>query len=160
MVKAKKDKTGLLVRLSALAFLGLCGRTAAAQALNCPQPLLFGAVINCGTSNTVVLTPGNNRTVNGCLTAGGAPFANARCIATQNSPDSIQVSIPAPTYILSAGPNTMKINNFDIVVTGNGPAYTSTTLVFTVPIGATLNVKANQPAGSYTGSFTVNANFP
>jgi hypothetical protein len=151
----------LLVQLSAVAFAALFGGASRAlgQSLSCPQPLLFGDIVTCATGNTVVVTPGNSRTVNGCLTPGGAPFARGRCIGTQGAPlRPMQISVAASTYTISAGANTMTINNFDIVTTGNGRVFTSTAFFVSIPIGATLNIDAGQATGTYSGSFTVNAN--
>src|SRR5690606_18875564 len=136
MIKAAgKLKPQLLVKLSTLALLSLGGRTAVAQTVFCPQPLLFGDIITCATGNTVVLTPGNTRTVNGCLTGGGAPFSSARCIVTQGAPQPLQFSVAAQTYTLNAGPNTLTINNFDVFATGNGRVFaTSSAFILTIPI--------------------------
>lgn len=156
MLKKKKtNHSKTIVSLSMVAMLSLLSDKPAKAGLvnfSCPQPLLFGGFTACSTGpNTVVLSPGGGRAVGGCLTAGGAPFANAVCNVVQDGlPRPVVFNVTAATRTLTAGANTMTYNNFNFVGTATG-------FFVSIPIGATLNVSASQPGGTYTGSFVMNA---
>lgn len=155
----KRLKARLMVGLSVLAMAAALPEEAAAQiqSFSCPQKLIFGDAIPCGIANTVVITPGNTQTLNGCLATTGAAFSRGRCVVTQQFPiRPIQVSITAPTYVISNGGNNMNVNNFNIMTNAGGRTTTITAVGLVIPIGATLNVGGNQAAGSYSGTFTVN----
>lgn len=155
----KKSHTALMVGLSVVALAGLAVEDAQAQNINCPQPLIFGDLVTCASANTIVVRPDNTRQVNGCLSAGGAPFSRARCVVTQKFPfRPVQISVTAATYVISNGTDSMNVNNFNIVTNAGGATTTITAPVINVPIGATLNVNNPQAGGTYTGTFTVNAN--
>jgi hypothetical protein len=67
----------------------------------------------------------------------------------------------APSYPVNNGAFTMNVNNFDL---GGGPNNAHTVTVggagtIDVNIGATLNVGAGQQIGTYTGSYTLNADY-
>lgn len=73
---------------------------------------------------------------------------------------AIDLSMTATNYnITNGGGDSMNVNNFDL--NGGGP---TTTITLTVnpqnfPMGATLTVGAGQAAGTYIGTFAVNANY-
>ncbi len=161
MVKsADKKREKAVIALSMLVLAGMAGE-AGAQNINCPQPLVFGSIMACAATNSVTVRPDGTRNVAGCLSAGPGPFSNARCVVTQGFPlKSVVVSVTSPTFTLSGGANTMKINNFNLMTNAGGRTITTTNFAVNVPIGATLGVGASQAQGSYTGSFTVNAVIP
>ncbi|MEM9470197.1 MAG: DUF4402 domain-containing protein, partial [Pseudomonadota bacterium] len=77
----------------------------------------------------------------------------------------IQVSIAAGLFTVSNGTSTMGVGSFD-VETGPLDAGNQNTIVITnaantvtVDVGATLTVNPNQAAGTYTGNYTINANY-
>ncbi len=161
--KNKQSKANIVVSLSMLSMLGVSAiKTAKAQivSFSCPQPLLYGQITSCGTGpNTVLITTGGTRTVGGCLTGGAAPFTNAACNLVQGGlPRPARFSVAAGANTLNSGVNTMTYNNINLVTNAGGLTQTMTGFFITVPIGATLNVPASQPAGTYTGTFTLNAN--
>ena len=150
-----------LISLSVLAILSIATKSAKAQIVSftCSQSLSFGDVIACPTGpSTITITPTGSRTVGGCLTAGNAPFNNAECKITQRGkPQSIQVSVSGAVKTLNAGTHTLTYNNFNLITNAGGATQTRKKRNITVPIGATLNVPASQPGGTYTGTFTLNA---
>ncbi|MCA9932199.1 MAG: DUF4402 domain-containing protein [Anaerolineales bacterium] len=160
--KEKKLQRGgrFFVELSALV-LASSGFSAIAQAqnVNCLAPLIFGDIIACSTTNTIVVRPDNTRQVNGCLTVGGAPFSRGRCTVTQSFPfRPLQITVGPSPAILTAGGPTMTVNNFNIITNAGGTGTTITAPFVNVPIGGALNVTNGQASGTYVGTLTVTAN--
>lgn len=148
----------LLIKLSIASIVAAFPIKANAQSLNCPNPLVFGEIITCGSPGTVTVRPDNTNT-SGCVTVSG-PVSRARCVVTQSPPfDPIQISVSAASFNIVNGGNSMSVTNFNIITNSNGRTATRTSAFVDVPIGATLNVGATQAAGTYTGSFGVTAIF-
>ena len=68
---------------------------------------------------------------------------------------------------LTNGTQSMVIDNFLLQVSGNPTAVPSITVsaspsspFLTFGVGATLHVGATQAGGSYTGTYTINTNYP
>lgn len=130
-----------------------------AQSVTCPEPLNFGDVLRCSSTGTVTVNPDASRTTGGCVATGGAPYSRARCIVTQGYPfDPIKVSLTSPTVILNAGTHTMTVKSFNLITNARGHTATISPGVpyLNVPVGGTLHLDANQAAGSYSGTFTLN----
>lgn len=75
---------------------------------------------------------------------------------------AIELSMAAPSFTVSnGGGGSMNVNAFNLITNGGGAAATVTLAAnpTTFPLGATLNVAAAQAAGTYSGVFTVNANY-
>jgi hypothetical protein len=127
------------------------------------EDLNFGKVIPANVAGTVTIDPLGNRTAtNGVVLAGNthqvAQFAgdgtNGQRVDISLGSNSIQITGPGapmtvrnfvigstPTAILTTTPQRFRIN--------------SATGIFQFPVGATLDVGANQVAGTYTGTWTV-----
>lgn len=148
-----------IIRFSALLAL-LAAPSIQAQTLNCPQPMIFGTLsIFCTSASSVTLNPDGTRSVTGCFSLEAAPFSEATCTVSQSFPfKTIQVDVPS-TYTLTSGGNSMSLASFNLVTNGNGPTYLTSAPFTSVPIGATLSHGVNPQAGSYSGTFTVNAVF-
>ena len=135
---------------------------ARALSVNCFQSLNFGALIACGSANTVTMTPGGTLSMTGCLVSGpgGAP-APGRCLLTGSlfPVKPMYVSITAATRTVIAGAQSMKVTNFDLNTTGAGRSITVTAFITTVNVGGTLKVGAGQAAGQYSGTYTMNVHF-
>ncbi len=134
---------------------------AQAQSIDCFQNLNFGSIIACpATADTVRLSPTGGTTSGGCSSAGGSSLRGRCLLEGEFFPVEImQVTLPAATATIGNGTSNMDITNFDWGTTAGGPTTTVTAFITTVDLGATLNVKAGQPDGVYTGSFTVNVNY-
>ena len=156
--KQKQKKKKILVSLSVmtLASLGSVGQVGA-QTINCPQPLSYGNIVTCGVAGSVTVTPSGTRSMTGCLSSGGAPFSNGRCIVTQSFPfRPIQISVPA-SAVITNGTSSMAINNFNLITDAGGATVTRTAPLVNIPLGADMSVGASQPGGSYSGTVTITA---
>jgi hypothetical protein len=127
------------------------------------EDLDFGKVIPATVSGTVTITPAGVRTAtNGIVLVGNthqvSQFAgqgtNNQRVDISLGANTIQITGPGapmtvrafvigstPTAVLTTTPQRFRIN--------------SATGIFQFPIGATLDVGANQAAGKYTGTWSV-----
>lgn len=159
----KKKQEKILITLSAIALNAsyIDPALAVSASLSCPQSLIFGGYVPCSSASPAVLRPsdGQVNTSGGCAAPTPDPANNARCFVTQSFPfSSIQISVTPATVTLSAGTKNMTVKSFNIITDSGGPSASVTPTAFvSVPIGATLNIGANQTPGNYSGSFTVNA---
>ena len=111
----------------------------------------FGTVASSGTAGTVVLDQSNGRTTTGgaSLPTGGISPTSAVFAVTGQGTSGFSITIPSAPITLSNGVQTMTVSNF---VCDAGAATTLVAGSKTLNIGATLNVGANQAAGTYTKS--------
>lgn len=124
----------------------------------------FGTLASGSTLGTVVLDNSNGRTSTGgvTLSTSGTSSASAVFSITGQANSAFAITLPT-TVSLSDGeatPSTMSVDTFT-----SNPATTGTLDVggtATINVGATLNVTANQIAGTYTNAsdlaVTVNYN--
>jgi hypothetical protein len=100
-------------------------------------------------------------TVTGCITSSPGGISRGSCTVSQGSfpPQPIQVSVTSPSFNINSGGNDMVVDNFNLMTNGGGTVVTTTALAATIDIGATLNVGASQPSGSYSGTASVTAVF-
>lgn len=124
--------------------------------------LNFGtiAVVSAGT---VTMNTANSRSVAGGVTAvGGAGLESSGVLSISGSTGlAIVLSMSSPSFNVSNGGDMMVVNNFNLVTNGGGQTetVTLTSSPTTYSLGARLNVGAAQSAGTYTGSYTINANY-
>lgn len=115
-------------------------------------PLAFGLVTTSGAAGTIELTPAGTRISGGGATAiTGLAFNAATFNVTGEASRTFAITLPASTTI-AAGANTMTVNAFTSSLGATG---TLTGGAAALNVGATLNVLATQPSGSYTGTFAV-----
>jgi hypothetical protein len=133
------------------------------------QEIDFGAMLAGPTAGTVTISPAGVRTKTGGVTlTGGAPQA-ARFAGQGAFNQFVSISLTSNTYTMTriGGTQTMTFSTFVIGSTPTAPITTtprtfriaSPTGIFNFPLGATLNVAANQTPGSYKGQFTVILNY-
>jgi Domain of unknown function (DUF4402) len=127
----------------------------------------FGSVIPSNTAGTVTISTASVRTAtNGIIVTGtGHQAARFAGMGTQNQRVRIRIT---PNSISLTGPGpAMTVNNFII-----GPAPTLQQVgaspnyrilpangIFWFTVGARLSVGANQPAGSYSGTFSATLDY-
>lgn len=128
--------------------------------------LNFGKIIAGTTAGTVTVAPAGGRTVTGGaklaidVAAHPARFAGK---GSKNQTVTIAVISGITTLTRVGGTEKMTVDTF---VIGSTPTATLTTVplafrissstgIFTFPVGATLRVNANQVPGNYAGSFTI-----
>ena len=120
----------------------------------------FGELV-VTTAGTAVLNP-----VSGAVTTTGTivPVGTAGHPATftatgsKNSVVNIKVPTAAVTLTRVGGGGTMTVSNWTLDGKSNRKIPLNSAFDFNV--GGTLNVGANQPDGTYTGTFTVTVQYP
>jgi hypothetical protein len=118
----------------------------------------FGNIITDADGGTVVLVPAGTRTLNG-LTSPSVPGTVTAASFTVSGLDGATYSITLPaSHTISSGGNNMTVDTFTSNPSGTG---TLTGGTQALNVGATLNVGASQPAGTYTNGsgFTVTVNY-
>jgi hypothetical protein len=148
------------------AMLLLAGREACAQqvgTLTTTGNLDFGRFV-AGAGGTVIMSPaGGKPTGTGGVIVLNSPSAGAATFSVGKSGSgkplkTVVFSLPSNTDVrLTSGSNSMAVTNF--VSSPAAGVSNSVTTTTAVSVGATLNVGANQPPGTYSGSFTLIANF-
>jgi Domain of unknown function (DUF4402) len=124
------------------------------------RDLDFGRIVATPTAGTVTLDPdtGGRTTTGGSVLAGGAPqTARFRVVAT---PTTLVVITRNALPVLTQTPGgaTMSVTLITMSGTSN-PVVTPASGTFDFDIGGDLAVAANQAAGSYAGTFQINANY-
>lgn len=122
--------------------------------------LNFGTIVPSASAGTVSVNVANNLTITRSNTGGATPvtssvFTGAGWTLGGDPNASINVTLPA-SATLTSGANNMTVNGFhhgptSVTLNGSGAA--------DLVVGGTLNVGANQAAGSYTGTFTVTVSY-
>lgn len=122
----------------------------------------FGRIIPANVAGTVNISTNNVRTATNGITLVGTDFQAARFggMGTQNQRVRIRISTPNVT-LTGPGP-AMTVTNLVIGAAptlqqiGNSPNYRIVPAngIFSFTVGADLAVGANQPAGTYSGTFT------
>jgi hypothetical protein len=128
----------------------------------------FGNVIRGTTAGTVIVAPNGARTsTGGVILANGGGHKAASFAGRGTNNQRVDISLGAPS-ILIVGPGApMRVHTF---VLGSTPTAVLTTTpqrfrinsatgVFAFPVGATLDVAANQAPGKYTGTWTITLNY-
>ncbi|SFW76519.1 DUF4402 domain-containing protein [Chitinophaga sancti] len=120
----------------------------------------FGNVaVRSTAGGTVVLTPAGVRTSTGGVTlpTDAGTVAAASFTVTGVDGYSYSITLPTSAVTLTSGANTMTATTFTSDPSGTG---TLTGGTQTLNVGATLNVAAAQPAGTYvSGAFDVTVNY-
>lgn len=121
----------------------------------------FGNVaVRSSAPGTVVLTPGGTRSATGGVTlpttAGTVTAASFTVSGTSGY--TYTITLPSTPLTITSGSNTMTVTTFTSSPTPTG---TLTGGSETLTVGATLNVSAGQPAGTYVSGtpFNVTVNY-
>jgi len=120
--------------------------------------LNFGTIAPSAVAGTVVISPAGARSATlgaGLVTDGAnAPTAG---VFTVTGATGYPVSITLPvTATITSGANNMTVGTFLATPVNPVPIVAGAA---TINVGATLNVGANQVAGSYTGTYPVSVNY-
>ena len=125
------------------------------------QDLNFGNVAVSAVGGTVVLAPAGGRTLTGGVTLPVVPgtVTAAHFAITGTAGYTYAITLPSTATTVTSGANTMSVNAFTSDPTPTGTLDGSGNQ--TVNVGATLNVLANQPAGTYVSAtpFNVTVNY-
>lgn len=122
----------------------------------------FGNVaVQSTTGGTVVLTPAGVRSATGGVTlpttaTGTVTAASFTVNGTGNY--TYAITLPSSALTITSGSNTMTVSTFTSTPSGVGTLSAGTQ---TLNVGATLNVTAAQPAGTYVSGtpFNVTVNY-
>jgi hypothetical protein len=120
----------------------------------------FGNIAVNATPGTVVLTPASVRSVTGgcSLPATTGTVTSAAFTVTGLAAATYSITLPAVATTITSGANTMTVNTWTSTPTPTG---TLTGGTQNLTIGATLNVGANQAAGTYVSGtpFDITVNY-
>jgi len=121
----------------------------------------FGNVAVSATAGTVILAPASTRTITGGVTLPAVPgtVAAAHFDITGTANYTYSITLPSTATTVTSGANTMTVTAFT-----SNPGTTGTlsaTGTQTINVGATLNIAANQAAGTYVSGtpFQVTVNY-
>lgn len=134
----------------------------AVPALTPLDELNFGEIITTGAAGTVEISTAGAPTLSNVTLSGTSPHQQGVMRVTGNPGALVDINIVPGAYFVDNGFGvTMPVTSFDI---GNGPNNAHTVTIgagatIDVNIGATLAVGAGQQAGSYSGTFTLNADY-
>lgn len=131
---------------------------AASIAISHPQALGFGRFA-AGAGGTVTVSPNGARSRGGGVILVPSASGSAAQFGVSGEPSaSYAITLPANGIVaLVSGPNTMAVNGFSS--SPNAVGQLSLGGAQTLLIGATLSVGANQPPGSYAGSFNISIDY-
>lgn len=130
--------------------------------------LNFGSILpSTATAGTVRLQPDGTRTATGGVVLVGNDQQPARFTGLGSRNQQVSISLQASNIFITGPGAPMRVRTFEI---GSTPTtilsttplrfrITSTTGAFAFPLGAILEVGANQAPGDYAGNFTINLNY-
>lgn len=120
--------------------------------------LSFGDISAGSTSGTVILTSSGARTATGGTTVNTSTSGNPSTFDVQGEPNaSFSITLPASVILSNSSSQTMTVDNFTSSPSPSGVLDSSGKQ--TLFVGATLNVSANQPFGSYSGQMSVTVDY-
>lgn len=131
------------------------------------ENLDFGRVLRGTTAGTVTIAPNGTRTKTGGVILIGTGFQPAEFAGMGGNNQRVDVSLGANQIFITGPGAPMRVRTF---VIGSTPTAVLTTTVqrfrinsatgiFVFPVGATLEVGANQVPGTYTGTWTITLNY-
>ena len=119
------------------------------------------AYLTVTAAGTAVVNPDTDTmtTTGGVLLISGTPYA-AQFEAVSPVKGVVHIRAPkTPTTLTRVGGiETMTVTNF--IVSGSGTRNANAREPFAFKVGGTLNVNAGQAQGLYTGTFTVDVQYP
>lgn len=128
----------------------------------------FGNVIRGTTAGTVTVAPDGTRTrTGGAILANGGGHKPATFAGRGTNNQRVDVSLGSNSILITGPGVPMRVHTF---VLGSTPTAVLTTTpqrfrinsatgIFNFPVGATLDVGANQAPGKYTGTWTITLNY-
>lgn len=124
-------------------------------AIEAKQDLDFGLIIPGNEAGDVSLSVKGERKCAAVLTCLGNDHHEARYSVTGEADQSYTISLPEAEVEITSGDNKMTIKSFS----GSKANGTLVNGADDFTVGGLLEVNANQPAGRYTGTFTVAVNY-
>jgi Domain of unknown function (DUF4402) len=128
-------------------------------------PLDFGNIIPAAGGTVTINAQTQAVTYVGVTSAGGGTISTAKFVATGTPNATVTLTLDPSPIVLTSGANSMTVNQIRVSINGGGPQPLGPNPnlgpigVINFAIGGRLNVGANQPAGSYTGSFMLTMDY-
>lgn len=127
----------------------------------------FGDIIASGSAGTVVLDPDGSRSRTGGVTLAGPAGEPARFAGLGSYNRQVNISLGANRIWITGPGQRMRVRDFEIGSTPTAILSTAPTRFritsplgnYNFPVGATLEVNANQAPGDYSGTFTITLNY-
>jgi spore coat protein U-like protein len=127
----------------------------------------FGSIIASGTAGTVRLQPDGTRTRTGGATLAGNDGEPARFAGLGTPNRQVNISLGANSIFITGPGTRMRVRDFEIgstptaILSTTPTRFTITSALgnYNFPVGATLEVGANQTPGDYSGTFTITLNY-
>ncbi|KGB55862.1 DUF4402 domain-containing protein [Sphingopyxis sp. SE2] len=127
----------------------------------------FGDIIPSNTAGTVTIEPDGSRNRTGGVTLAGDGGEPARFAGLGSFNRQVNISLGSNSIWLTGPGTRMRVRNFEIGSTPTAILSTSPTRFritsplgnYNFPVGATLEVGANQAPGDYSGTFTITLNY-
>ncbi|MDZ3832184.1 MAG: DUF4402 domain-containing protein [Sphingopyxis sp.] len=127
----------------------------------------FGDIIASGSAGTVRLAPDGSRSSTGGVTLAGNNGAPARFAGLGSYNRQVNISLGSNSIWITGPGQRMRVRTFEIGSTPTAILSTSPTRFrissalgnYNFPVGATLEVNANQAPGDYSGSFSITLNY-
>ncbi len=127
------------------------------------EDLNFGKVIPAAVAGTVTMDPLGNRTATNGIVLVGNTHQAAQFAGDGTNNQRVDISLGSNTIQITGPGAPMTVRTFVIGSTPTAVLTTtplrfrinSATGIFQFPVGATLDVGANQVAGTYTGTWSV-----
>ena len=127
----------------------------------------FGSIIPSNVAGVVTMAPAGNRTATNGIVLVGTGHKPASFAGQGSNNQRVDVSLGSNSILITGPGAPMRVRTF---VIGSTPtAVLSTTVnrfriaaangVFNFPVGATLEVGANQAPGSYSGTWSITLNY-
>lgn len=127
----------------------------------------FGDIIASNAAGTVRILPDGSRTRTGGATLAGNDGEPARFAGLGSYNREVNISLGANQIFITGPGQQMRVRNFEIGSTPTAILSTTPTRFriastlgnYNFPVGATLDVNANQAPGDYSGTFTITLNY-
>lgn len=127
------------------------------------QALHFGEMTRGAGGTMVVTTTTGARTATGVSAVTGSGLEQQGIISiAADTGTNVDLAVTATSFtVVNGTAQTMVVDNFNIVSDAGGTAQTVTLPASPTSfnVGATLNVGAAQASGTYTGAYTLSANY-
>lgn len=131
------------------------------------EDLNFGTVLPSAATGTVIIDPTGARTKTGSVTLMSTGFQASAFAGMGTNNQRVDISLGASQIFITGPGAPMRVHTF---VIGSTPTavlsvtpmrfrINSATGAFTFPVGATLDVGANQAPGTYTGNWNITLNY-
>lgn len=121
----------------------------------------FGTIVPSGAGDIVTINADTGaRTSPSAVLVATSPGYQARFASSGLNTTFVVLQLSPPADLVDGSGNTMRLDRLDLDQGGNPlRILTPASQVFFVGIGGQVFVRSNQPEGTYSGTFTLTANY-